>query len=94
MARPPDTHTIGVRDLKARASELLREIETSGKEFIITVRGRPVARLEPIAPGEAGPPVDGTGGSRGIWAHRPEATWDDFMQAKRIWEPRPLPDGQ
>lgn len=89
-----DSHTIGVRDLKAHASELLREVEISGTEFIITVRGRPVARLEPIAPGEGGPPTDGTGGSRGMWSHLPKATWADFMAAKRIWEPRPVPDGE
>lgn len=84
--------TIGVRELKAQASEILRQVELKGAEFIITVRGRPVARLEPIAPGELGPPIDGTGGSRGIFAGWPAGEWEDFMEAKRIWEPRPLPD--
>jgi len=88
--------TIGVRDLKTNASALLREVERSGVEFVITVRGRPVARLEPIAPGEGGRSVDGTGGSRGIWAHLPGpvATWEDFQELKRIWDPRPLPDDE
>ena len=85
--------TIGVRELKAQASELLRQVAGSGSEFIITVRGRPVARLEPIAPGEAGPPSDGTGGSRGVFAGGPAGEWEDFLDAKRIWDPRPLPDG-
>lgn len=89
------SRTIGVRDLKAKASALLREVETSGVEFVITVRGRPVARLEPIAPGEPGRATDGTGGSRGIFAGvLPDATWEDFQELKRIWDPRPLPDGE
>jgi prevent-host-death family protein len=87
--------TIGVRDLKARASALLREVEADGVEFVITVRGRPVARLEPIAPGETRRPADGTGGSRGIFAGvLPDATWEDFQELKRIWDPRPFPNGE
>ena len=39
---------IGVRDLKNRASELVREIHEEQAEYIITLRGEPVAVLRPL----------------------------------------------
>ena len=39
---------IGVREAKARLSQLLRDVER-GREWTITARGRPVARLIPAA---------------------------------------------
>lgn len=39
--------TIGVRDAKARLSELLRDAQL-GNEWTITERGRPIARIVPI----------------------------------------------
>ena len=39
--------TIGVRELRQRASEYLREVER-GTTVEVTARGRPVARLVPI----------------------------------------------
>lgn len=38
---------VGVRDLKSRLSEYLREVR-QGKTVIITDHGRPVGRLSPI----------------------------------------------
>ena len=38
---------IGVRELRQRASEFLRQVET-GRTLEITAHGRPVARLVPI----------------------------------------------
>lgn len=38
---------IGIRDAKARFSELLREVRQGG-EWIVTERGRPIARLIPV----------------------------------------------
>ena len=35
---------IGVRELRNDVSEVLRRVE-SGEEFVVTVRGRPIARL-------------------------------------------------
>lgn len=82
--------TIAVRELKARASELLRQVE-EGEEFLVTRYGKPCARLVP---------ADGAEGPRtklpallGIYRDRlPPLTWDDFLEAKRIWEPKPLPE--
>jgi len=44
---------VGVRDLKARASELLRQVREDRAEYVITHHGRPVALLVPV--GEAEP---------------------------------------
>ena len=39
--------TIGVRELRQNASEILREVE-AGKPATVTVAGRPVAQIVPI----------------------------------------------
>ncbi len=40
--------TMGIRDAKARLSELLADVQR-GHEWTITERGKPVARLVPIS---------------------------------------------
>ena len=40
---------IGAFDAKTRLSEILRKVDL-GERFTITVRGRPVANLVPVAP--------------------------------------------
>jgi prevent-host-death family protein len=45
---------VGVRELKNRASEILRAVREGRAEYVITYRGRPVARLVPIAEDEEG----------------------------------------
>jgi len=42
------THRIGVRDLKNRTSEIVREVHEHEAEFVITLRGEPVAMLHPF----------------------------------------------
>ncbi|NPV09926.1 MAG: type II toxin-antitoxin system Phd/YefM family antitoxin [Anaerolineae bacterium] len=39
---------IGVREFKARASEVLREVRESRARYVISYRGRPVAALVPL----------------------------------------------
>jgi prevent-host-death family protein len=41
--------TVGLRELRQEASDLVRQVE-SGEEIEITVSGRPAARLVPAAP--------------------------------------------
>jgi prevent-host-death family protein len=41
--------TVGLRELRQQASELVRRVQ-DGEEVIITVSGRPSARLVPVAP--------------------------------------------
>jgi prevent-host-death family protein len=40
---------VGLRELRQRASELIRRVE-AGEEITITVAGRPSARLVPVPP--------------------------------------------
>lgn len=40
--------TIGVRDLKNRASEIVRNVHEREAEYIVTLRGEPVAVLRPL----------------------------------------------
>ncbi len=40
----------GVRDLKVRASEILRDVRDRRARYVITYRGRPVAMLVPVEP--------------------------------------------
>ncbi len=46
---------IGVRDLKARASEIVREVKEHRKRYVVTRRGQAVALLVPLE--EAPPPA-------------------------------------
>lgn len=39
---------IGVRELKIRAAEVVREVRTRAARYLITYRGRPVAQLVPL----------------------------------------------
>lgn len=43
------TGRIGVRDLKNRASEIVRDVHEREAEYIVTLRGEPVAVLRPIS---------------------------------------------
>jgi len=43
------TIRIGIRDLKNRASELVREVHEQEAEYIVTLRGQPVAVLKPLS---------------------------------------------
>lgn len=81
---------IGIRELKANASAVIRDVQESGIEVIITVRGRPVARIEPLTAEPAAAPTDGMGGLRDAFPDMPNLEWEDFVAAKRLWDPRPL----
>lgn len=43
------TKSVGVHEAKTQLSRLLADVER-GEEIVITSRGRPVARLAPVAP--------------------------------------------
>ncbi len=58
----------GVRDLKVRASEILRDVRDRRARYVITYRGRPVAMLVPL---EAVPTEEQTpsaDSARAVWA--------------------------
>jgi prevent-host-death family protein len=39
---------IGIRELKTKASQIIRNIRKSRTRYVVTVRGRPVAMLLPL----------------------------------------------
>jgi prevent-host-death family protein len=86
-----ERRTIGVRELKAHASAVLREV-SAGAEIIVTMHGRPVARIESIAAEDERVSLDGMGNTRGAFSDMPEIGWEEFQAAKKVWEPRPLGD--
>jgi len=59
--------SIGIRELKQRASQVLRHVREEGVSYDVTYHGRPVARLVPLAKPET-EPVDA------------EAVWSDLDQ--------------
>ena len=62
------SQSIGIRQLKAELSQLLRRVE-GGEQIIVTDRGAPIARIVPA--GSAGAPawVDGViGAGQAVWS--------------------------
>jgi len=48
---------VGVRELKARASEIIRNVREQRARYVITYRGRPVGLLMPLDEARAVPPA-------------------------------------
>ena len=46
--------TILVSEFKAKCIAVLKEVERSGEPVVVTLRGRPMARVEPIIAEETG----------------------------------------
>jgi prevent-host-death family protein len=55
---------IGVRELKAHASEIVRDVRERNGRYIVTYRGRPVGILAPL---EAAPYDAGGESAAGVW---------------------------
>jgi prevent-host-death family protein len=49
----PKTEEIGIRELKSRASEVVRAVKEDRARYIITQRGKPAALIVPL---DAAPP--------------------------------------
>ncbi len=43
---------VGVRELKNRTTQLVREVREKGTEYVITYRGEPVAIIRPLTEAE------------------------------------------
>jgi prevent-host-death family protein len=74
--------SVGIRELRQRASELLRRVER-GETIEITDRGRPVALLAPLP---AGSPLERLRSARDV-----SPAVNDFDELPK---PLPLPPGQ
>lgn len=62
--------TVGIRELKEHASEVLRRVRNRGDVIEVTYRGRPVARLVPITQSRADAPAPA------VWE-----AWDELTDA-------------
>jgi prevent-host-death family protein len=63
--------TVGLRELRQQASELVRRAE-AGEEVTITVSGRPSAKLVPAAPATWRRYAE----IADLWNGRPDPDWD------------------
>lgn len=59
----------GVRELKSRATRILREVRDRRARYVITFRGKPVALLAPLDTAEHASP-----------AARGEQVWDELVR--------------
>ena len=46
--KPPKTEEIGIRELKSRASEVVRAVKEERARYVVTQRGKPVAAIIPV----------------------------------------------
>ena len=51
--KQPKTEEIGIRELKSRASEVVRAVKEERARYVITQRGKPAALIVPL---DAAPP--------------------------------------
>ena len=84
--------TYTITQFKAKAGEIIDNLEY-GDEVIITRRGKPCAKLEPVEP-----PVKKKENQTSLMgAYRdalPEATGEDFQEAKQMWPDRSSPEAE
>ena len=80
MKKAPIQKVVGVRELKAHAARILREVRDSRASYVITHRRHAVGVILPLDPTESHPQA----------ADDPDATaaWDRFMRAGRRLEKR------
>ena len=80
---------VGVRELKANPSEILKLLEENpGLEIVITRYGKPSAKLVSLRGQKEEVPWEERISLRNTWANLHELSDEDFLEAKRIWEPR------
>ncbi len=51
-------HSVGVKEFKTRATQIVRDVRERSQRYVITVDGKPVAVLKPYVPAEDGPMTD------------------------------------
>jgi prevent-host-death family protein len=42
--------TVLISEFKAKCIQLLKEVQKNGKPLLVTLRGEPIARVEPVVP--------------------------------------------
>lgn len=84
--------TVSIRELKAEATRILRHIEKTGEEVVITRRGTPCGILIPIR--QSPKPKNSLRSIRNSFSKLPNAKYQDFLDIKGIWESRALPNDE
>lgn len=75
--------TYSIREFKARASQILRDL-AEGDEVIITRRGQPCGKLTAVPPPPAAAEKPARRSLRGIYRGiLPHATYEDFQEIRR-----------
>ncbi len=77
--------TYSIREFEARVSEILRSLD-DGEDVVITRRGEPCGRLTPVHRPTGGKPSLST--LRGKLTELPDASYEDFLNVKTLWEAR------
>lgn len=77
----PIQKLVGVRELKANAARILRQVRDSRASYILTHRGRAVGVILPVDPSENGSQV-------GTDDAEEAAAWNTFVRAGRRLERR------
>jgi len=81
--------SIGLRELKAKASEVLREVSQKGKEFIVTRHGKPLGKLVLVKPEDFKEKEKPHKKSlRNTYAFLPDLDEEDFQELKQVWGKR------
>ncbi len=75
--------TIGIKECKAKLSEILRNLGDHD-EVIITHRGQPCGKIVSILPSREEKPSLET--LRGTLTELPDANYQDFLEIKTVWE--------
>ena len=83
---------IGIRELKQRATQIMRDVREKRETYTITYQGRPCGLLIPYSTtqtkgtkkrkGKAA----GLASLRGILKDGPEVSWEEFQAVKKEWD--------
>jgi antitoxin (DNA-binding transcriptional repressor) of toxin-antitoxin stability system len=83
---------VGVRELKANPSDILKLLEENpGLEIVITRYGKPSAKMVSLRGQKEAVPWEERVNLRNAWANLHELSDEDFLEAKEIWGPKDDP---
>lgn len=83
---------VGIRELKEKASQILREVRERGEAYTITYQGKPCGLLLPYPTAGTKATKKGKGKGlvslRGILLNTPEVPLEEFATLKKVWTKR------